>query len=268
MLIERVFGSIKTRLIDELIGSIDTVARSRELTSGHDPQRHAVWTLSSLSKLLERYLFESYPSMIHGELGTTPRDAFEFAMAHAGERIARDVPLDETLALALSETVPGGDGRRKVPKHGGGIRVCHHNFHHPGFSDRRMAGQKIPVRRCPADASFVYVLLPHKREWERAWLASGSIDLTHCSGRQARALIEENALQHLIASLPSPLDCDTMTPALSVSMKRANRRTSFPAPFVSFSFISSPVTRCARGDSDQRGSHGPSLGIQRGTFAR
>ena len=202
-LIERVFGSIKSRLIDELSGSIDTVARSRELTSSHDPQRHALWTLSSVTKLLERYLFESYPSLIHGELGTAARDVFEFGMAHAGERVARHVPVDETLALALSETVPGDDGCRTVPKarNAGPIRVCHHNFHHPEFSDARVAGRRIPVRRCAADASFVYVLLPHRRVWERARLVSGSVVLTDCSWRQARALVEENARQRLIASL-------------------------------------------------------------------
>ena len=205
-LIERVFGSIKTRLIDELRGSVDTVARSRELSSSHDPQRHALWTLASLSKLLERYFFETYPSLVHGELGTTPMDAFEFGMAHAGERVARYVPVDETLLLALSETVPGRDGCRYVPKGGGLITVTYLKFHHPAFSDGRVSGRRIPVRRCTADASFVYVLLPHKPTWERARLVSGSIDLTHCSWRQARALIEENGRQHLIASLPSAKD--------------------------------------------------------------
>ena len=201
-LIERVFGSIETRLIEELSGNIDTIARSRELTSTHDPQRHALWTLASLSKLLDRYLFEKYPSMRHRGLGTTPQDTWDFGMAHAGERVARHVPLDDTLSLALSETVPGHDGCRTVPKGGGPFTVGYLSFRHPEFSDGRVKGERIPVRRCSRDASFVYVLMPHKREWERAGLVSGSIDLTHCSWRQARALIEENGRQRLIASLP------------------------------------------------------------------
>ena len=199
-LIERVFGSVETRLIQEL--SIDTIARSRELTSSHDPQRHALWTLASLSKLLDRYLFKTYPSMTHEALGTTPQDAWDYGMAHAGERVARHVPLDATLSLALSETVPGHDGCRTVPKGGGPFTVGYLPFQHPEFSHGAVKGQRIPVRRCSADASFVYVLMPHKREWERAGLVSGSIDLTHCSWRQARSLIEENGRQHLIASLP------------------------------------------------------------------
>ena len=199
--IERQFGSLKTRLIDELRGSIDTVARSREISSTHDPQRHAVWTLPALSQLLEKYFFETYPLLVHSELGAAPRDVFEFSMAHAGERVARHFPLDETLSLALSETVPGRGGTRTVPKVGGVIRVCHNDFHHPAFSDDRVAGRAIPARRCSADASFVHVLLPHLGHWERARLVSGSIDLTQCSWRQARALIEERARQRLICSL-------------------------------------------------------------------
>ena len=202
-LIERQFGSLKTRVIDELSGSIDTVARSRELTSSHDPQRHALWTLPSLSKLLEAYLFDRYPNLVHGALGAPPREVFESATAQAGERVARRVSVDAALSLALSETVPGSNGCRTVPKRGGYVRVGYLDFHHPDFSDARVAGRSIPIRRSPADASFIYVLLPHRGTWEPARLVAGSVDVTNCSWRQARAMIEENGRQRLIASLPA-----------------------------------------------------------------
>ena len=201
-LIERVFGSIKTRVIDELSGSIDTVARTRELTSSHDPRLHACWTLANLSKLLEQFFFVTYPSLIHAEFGEKPGEVFEFGLAQAGERVARHVPLDDNLDLSLSETVPGRGGTRTVPTNGGPIPVCHLRFHHPVFSDARVAGHRLPVRRCSIDASFVRVFIPHLRAWEKARLVSGSIDLSHSSWRQARAFIEERARQHLIASLP------------------------------------------------------------------
>ena len=202
-LIERQFGSLKTRVVDELSGSIDTVARSRELTSTHDPKRHAVWTLPSLSKLIEKYFFKHYPKLVHSELGAAPGEVFEFSLAQAGERVARRVAVDDTLSLALSETVAGSNGCRTVPKRGGGIRVDYLDFHHPDFSDARVAGRAIPVRRCSTDASFVYVLLSHLGRWERARLVTGSVDLTQCSWRQARALIEERARQRVIAALPA-----------------------------------------------------------------
>ena len=202
-LIERQFGSLKTRVVDELSGSIDTVARSRELTSTHDPKRHAVWTLPSLSKLIEKYFFEHYPKIVHSELGAAPGEVFEFSLTRAGERVARRVAVDETLSLALSQTVAGSNGCRTVPKRGGAIRVDYLDFHHPDFSDARVAGRAIPVRRCSTDASFVYVLLSHRGGWERARLVSGSVDLTQCSWRQSRALIEERARQRVIAALPA-----------------------------------------------------------------
>ena len=202
-LIERQFGSLKTRVVDELSGSVDTVARSRELTSTHDPQQHALWTLPSLSKLLETYFFEHYPQLVHSELGARPRDVFEFGLAQAGERVKRYVAVDDALSLALSETVPGSNGRRKVPKRGGYIRAGYLDFHHPDFSDARVAGRSIPVRRSPSDASFVYVLFPHRGTWERAGLVAGSVDVTQCSWRASRALIEEQARQRLIGELPS-----------------------------------------------------------------
>ena len=79
----------------------------------------------------------------------------------------------------------------------------HLDFHHPDFSDGRVAGRAIPVRRCSADASFVYVLFPHRGGWERAQLVTGSVDLTQCSWRQSRALLEERAWQRVIAALPA-----------------------------------------------------------------
>lgn len=209
-IIERVFGSIKTRLIELLSGSIDTLPRARELSSSHDPASHALWTLPALSRLLDEYLFEHCPTFIHKELGCPLKEVFDFGMAHAGERIARHVPLDDTLSLALSQTVPGLEGTRKVRKKGGPIRVSYLDYHHPDFSDGRVAGNRIPVRRCPADASFVYVFLPHLCTWERARLVTGSIDLTQCSWAQARGLLEERARQRAIATLPPAIQADAV----------------------------------------------------------
>ena len=207
---ERFFGSLKTRLIDELRGSVDTVARSRELSATHDPMRHAVWTLPALSRLLDSYLFDTYPRFIHRELGDEHRRVFAFSNDHAGERVARHIAVDETLALALSRTVPGPKGTRKVPKGGGPISVRCLPFRHPEFSDQRVRGRSIPVRHSPADSSFVYVLLPHRGEWERAGLVSGSIDLTQCSWAQARARIEEASCQRLLGSLGSVEETNAM----------------------------------------------------------
>ena len=211
--IERYFGSLKTRLIDELRGSVDTVARSRELSDTHDPKRHAVWTLPALSRLLDSYLFGTYPRLIHQQLFAEPRRVFEFSNEHAGERVARRIAVDDTLSLALSRTVPGPKGTRKVPKGGGPISVRGLPFRHPEFSDQRVRGRSIPVRHSPADSSFVYVMLPHRGLWERAGLVSGSIDLTQCSWAQARALIEEAACQRLLGSLGSVEQTNAMVMA-------------------------------------------------------
>ena len=211
--IERYFGSLKTRLIDELRGSVDTVARSRELSATHDPKRHAVWTLPALSRLLDRYFFYTYPQLIHRELGAEHRRVFEFSNEHAGERVARHIAVDDTLSLALSRTVPGPKGTRKVPKGGGPISVRCLPFRHPEFSDERVRGRSIPVRHSPADSSFVFVMLPHRGQWERARLVSGSIDLTQCSWAQARALIEEASCQRLLGSLGSVEETNAMVMA-------------------------------------------------------
>lgn len=201
-IIERFFGALKTRLIDELSGAVDAVARERELEPDYAPERHALWTLAALSELLERYFFGTYPNLVHSELGTTPAETFAYSLEHSGARAARRIANDDHLHLALSQTVPGRGGTRKVPKEGGPITVGYNRYYHPEFANGKVAGRSVPVRRCAADASFVYVLLPHLSDWEPARLVAGSINLAGLSWRQARALIEERSRQHLLASLP------------------------------------------------------------------
>ena len=114
--------------------------------------------------------------------------------------------------MALSETVPALDGCRTVPPGGGAIRVGWLDYHHADFGDARVAGQRIPVRRCSSDVSFVYVQLSHRHPpgWERARLVTGGIDQSVRSWRQARALIEERARQHYIASIPASQDANAL----------------------------------------------------------
>ena len=202
--IERLFRNVNTYVTDEARGSIESIARSRELSASHDPRRHAVWTLPRLAKLVEQYLFDTHSRSVHGTLGTTPGAADAFANEHAGARMSRYIPVDDNLRFALSQTVPGHDGRRQVPgpRNTGPIRVGWLDYYHPDFAKSSVAGQRIPARRCSADASFVYVQLPHKDGWERVQLVADGIDHSGTSWRLAAALIDERARQRYVASLP------------------------------------------------------------------
>ena len=112
--------------------------------------------------------------------------------------------------LPLFQTVPGHDGFRKVPgpRNPGPIRVGRLAYYHADFARRSVAGQRIPVRRCSADASFVYVQVPHKDGWERAQLVADGIDHSGTSWRLAAALIDERARarQHYAAELLASMD--------------------------------------------------------------
>ena len=196
-IIERFFGSLKTRLIVELAGSIDTVARSRELSASHDPRSNATWTLAGLSALLEDFLFNKYPNLVQGELGTTPAKTFQFGHEHAGERSARHVPVDDTLELALSRTIAGHT--RKVPARAGYLRASYLDYFHPAFRDAELAGTSVPVRVSPANASFVFFYSAYLGGWERAWLTTGSMEFSGLTWRHAQAIMEERGRQRLVA---------------------------------------------------------------------
>lgn len=195
-LIERFFGGLKTRLIEELAGSIEPIADTRQGSSTHDPVRKALWTLPALSRLIEQYLWDIYPKLVHSELGAPHGDVFRWGLAHAGERIARHIAVDDALRLVLSETVPGKT--RMVRKKNGPISVLNGRFHHRSFGDMDVVGQDLSVRRCAGDASVVYVFLPHLKRWETARRIDGSLDLGGLSWSQARALQLEADRQRFI----------------------------------------------------------------------
>ena len=186
--IERLFGSVNTRLVHEQPGSTEPVQLGRMLSSSHRPERRAAWTLRAFHPVVESWLFDTYPDLIHSSLGAKPRGVWNRSSERCGEHVARYLACDDSLRAALSQSV-NGDTRKVNP--GGTVFVNHLYFAHPALEDGRVLGMHVPVRLCLADASFVYVHVAHRGEWIRASVCDGDADLAGLSWRAVNCTVEE-----------------------------------------------------------------------------
>ena len=186
--IERLFGSFNTAVVHEQPGSTESVHLGRMLSSSHRPERRAEWTLGAFYPVVERWFYDTHPSLVHSSLGVTPREVWERSAWRCGEHVARYVACDDALRAVLSQTV---DGDTRRVNRGGTVHVNHLHFAHPALEDARVVGTKVPVKLCLADASYVYVYVRHREEWVPAVVCDGDADLAGLSWRAVNCALEE-----------------------------------------------------------------------------
>ncbi len=157
--LERLFGALGTRLLYNLKGNTQSLRDGRSKDPKADPKDNAVWTLSALQGLLDRF-FSAYSDTIHATLGETPRARFERGLAQHGARTFRLIS-DRNLFKILSAP-PTAIGQATVQP-GMGIKVHYLHYWHPAFRSKRYRirgprGQrpKVDVRYEPGDLSRVY----------------------------------------------------------------------------------------------------------------
>ena len=202
--IERNFGSVQTRLVDHLRGRVDTIARTRELSPEHAPEGLAVWTLPSLARALAEYCFQVYPNLIHKGLKGKPGKVFDAGMRASGHRKRRFVRWDDSLGLALSQSVKGANGTRTVSS--GTVLVSSRYYRVPVVDRNELNGRSLSVRHCAMDASFVYVRVPELGGWVRSEVVSDGAELANCSWREAQALMEVRRRAQMMAGSREALE--------------------------------------------------------------
>ena len=154
--LERLFGSLHSEYIHNLAGNTKATKVIRQTTGKFLPSRLAEWHLEALFYGIQYWAMEYYDQHDHPALDLTPREAFARGMAQSGERNHRIVTLSKDFMIL---TCPFVDrrGSRKVDRQRG-IKVNDRYYYWcPEFKDPKIAGQRVPVRYDPWDASTVYV---------------------------------------------------------------------------------------------------------------
>ena len=173
--IERHFGINDSEFIHALPGSMMLSKSGQKQSRSHAPAKFAKLTFAQLQKGCERWFFEVFPELVHGELGATRREVFEHSLERSGERTSRHVPLDDSTRMLLSLSVRG-DTRKVHPVRG--IRVKWLDYWNDLFSYGDVVGTNVEVKVDPLNVSVVYARVRGK--WVTCGISNGR---AHLQGR-------------------------------------------------------------------------------------
>ncbi|KER69920.1 integrase [Burkholderia cepacia] len=162
--LERMFGRLNTEYIHNLAGNTKATKNVRMVTGSHLPQKLAEWTLEALYYGIQHWACEYYDENLHPALDESPREAFMRGLRENGSRPQTHIQFNRDFLIA---TCPPVDrtGTRLVHRQRG-VKVDHRFYWNVAFQSSLVAGQNLPVRQDPWDASSVYVRV--KDTWVRA----------------------------------------------------------------------------------------------------
>jgi putative transposase len=151
--VERLFGTTTTELLNQLRGHTQASKTPRLLPRDVDPKRLAVWTLARFASRLAEYIHEVYDQMDHPVLGQSPREAFEQGLTLAGSRSQRLIAYTEDFVMQTRPTTRTGPVKIHPAR---GITVHGLHYWHDCMRGAQVAGQTVPVRYEPYDMGVAY----------------------------------------------------------------------------------------------------------------
>jgi putative transposase len=154
--VERLFGTTTTELLNQLRGNTQASKTPRLLTREVDPKRLAVWTLERFASRLSEYVHEVYDQMDHPALGQSPREAFEQGMTLAGSRSHRLIAYTEDFLIQTRPTTRTGTVKVHPAR---GITVNGLHYWHDCMRSVLVAGQTVHVRYEPYDMGVAYAYI-------------------------------------------------------------------------------------------------------------
>ncbi len=154
--VERLFGTTTTELLNQLRGNTQASKTPRQITREVDPKQLAVWTLSRFTDRLAEYVYEVYDQMDHPALGQSPREAFEQGMFLSGSRSHRLIAYSEDFLMLTRPTTRVGTVKVHPSR---GITVNGLQYWHECMRSTQVAGQTVAVRYEPYDMGVVYAYI-------------------------------------------------------------------------------------------------------------
>lgn len=184
--LERMFGRAHSEYIHNLSGNTKATKNVRMVSGKHLPVNFAEWTLEAMYFGIEYWATTYYDEERHPALDCSPREAFVRGIKESGARPHRQILFNRDFLIATCPPVDR-EGVRLV-NHQTGVKHDGMLYWNPEFRDPRIAGQRLPVRYDPWDASSVYVRV--KDRWLHA-RCRNLLDLGQLTEFERRALTEE-----------------------------------------------------------------------------
>ena len=154
--IERLFGTTNTQLIQQLRGNTQASKIPRQMTRDVDPKHLAVWTLTAFAQRLMEYTQEVYDQQEHSALFQSPRDAFAQGMLRAGSRSHMLIPYSEDFLIQTRPSTRLGVAKVHRSR---GMTVNGLQYWHECMRSPSVFGQSVPVRYEPYNMGFAYAYI-------------------------------------------------------------------------------------------------------------
>jgi len=154
--IERLFGTTNTELLQQLRGNTQASKVPRQMTDEVDPKRLAVWTLDAFARRLTEYCQEVYDQMEHRALFQSPREAFLQGALRAGKRAHTLIPYSEAFLIQTRPTTRLGVAKIHQSR---GITVNGLQYWHDCMRLPTVFGQTVHVRYEPYNMGFAYAYI-------------------------------------------------------------------------------------------------------------
>ena len=160
---ERVFGTVQSQLINQLAGNTQLLRYVRSVTRQVMPENFVTWTLPAFHAAMDYYFKELYGKNPHPVHGDGPVEHLDRRLRETGERRNRLVVYDFRF---LVETCPSPvDRDTRVVDRQRGVKINHGWYHCNESLTPSLDGTPVEVRVDPWDIRFVYALVENR--WVR-----------------------------------------------------------------------------------------------------
>lgn len=154
--VERLFGTTTTQLLNQLRGNTQASKVPRHVTREVDPKKLAIWTLPRFSERLSEYVHEIYDQMDHPALSQSPREAFEQGVLLSGSRAHRLIAYAEDFLMLTRPTTRAGSVKIHSSR---GITVNGLHYWNESMRSPQVTGLTVPIRYEPYDMGVVYAYI-------------------------------------------------------------------------------------------------------------
>jgi putative transposase len=158
---ERLFGTINTQFVHNLLGNTKVMKNVRQVTRAVNPKRHAVWTLARLYRRLLEYCHDVYDTADHTTLGQSPREEYARSLYQAGRRSHLLIPYDRDF---LMWTMPTTDTGEALVQDDHRVKINYIWYTCDAFKHPEVVRTKVQVVYDPQDAGAAYAYV--RGRWE------------------------------------------------------------------------------------------------------
>ena len=158
-LCERLFGTVHTEFIHNLVGNTQIMKNVRQVTKNVNPKELAIWTFETFYRQLCLWCYEYYDQREHPALGQSPAEAFATGLAIHGARQHMHIKYDKDFVRNTLPTT--SKGTVKVQK-AGVIKINYISYWTKAFDSPEVKGTHLEVRYDPFDISTAYVYVNKK----------------------------------------------------------------------------------------------------------